>query len=105
MPILARLDRLSAPPVLRPSLIAERRALRRSVALSAAVEAALAKRDARAVTADIRALSGLAAGPAAVRTRRDQIAAARAYNRRLAKISALARKIDRERQTLVQALG
>ena len=36
--VLARLDRLSAPPTMRPSLVGERRLLRRSIVLCVAIE-------------------------------------------------------------------
>ena len=101
----ARLDHLSAPPTLRPAFKAERVALARSVALCSSIEAALAKHDAKKTAAGIRTLTGLGTETAVARTQRDQIAAAKAYNARLARISALSAKIGRERDKLVGELG
>ena len=102
-PVVAQLDTLHAPPVLAPTLIGERKALRRRMTLSAAVESALRKKDAKAANAAIRSL--FAIGSDAVRTRNAEIAAARAYNARIARISTLTAAIARERQRLLKAIG
>jgi hypothetical protein len=102
---LAQLTHLSAPPTMRPGFNTERTALRRSVALCATIETALAKHDAKQTTAGIRALSSLGTQNGAAQARRDQIAAAKAYNARLARISSLTAKIGRERDALVGELG
>ena len=104
-PISARLEALTAPPILRPSLDAERRALTRSIALSAAIRQALDRRDIAAANTSIHALfsvSGELNGP---RTQEQQAAAGRAYNARVRRIDALATRIDRERARLVQVVG
>jgi hypothetical protein len=103
--VLAQLEQLRAPSVLRPGLVGEQSILRQSVALSASVAAALRKHDRKAAAAGIRSLFGLSIGASAVRMRRDQIAAARAYNARLSVLSQLAAKIARERQRLSTTLG
>ncbi len=103
--VLAQLSHLSAPATMRPSFDAERAALRRSVGLGASIEASLAQHDAKKTSTGIRALSGLGTQDAVARARREQIAAAKAYNARLARISSLAAKIGRERNTLVGELG
>ena len=100
---MAKLDGLKAPPVLAPTLRGERDALQRRVELSAAVEAALRKKDVKAANAAIRSL--FAIGSDAVRTRNAEIAAARAYNARIARISVLTAAVARERERLVKAIG
>lgn len=103
--VVARLGRLSAPSTLRPAFEAERSTLARSVGLCTSIEAALAQHDAKRTSTGIRALSGLGTEKAVVRARRDQIAAAKAYNARLTRIASLAAKIGRERDKLVLKLG
>ena len=100
---MARLDELKAPPVLAPTLNGERRALRRRVELSGTVEAALRKKDAKGANAAISSL--FAIGSEAVRTRNAEIAAARAYNARIARISVLTAAVAKERERLVKAIG
>ncbi len=102
-PVTAKLDTLHAPPVLRPTLVGERAALRRRIDLSDAVESALRRKDAKAANAAIRSL--FAIGSDAVRTRNAEIAAARAYNARIARISVLTAAIARERQRLLKEIG
>jgi hypothetical protein len=102
-PVVAKLDALKAPPVLAPTLAGERAALRRRVGLSAAVEAALRKKDAKGANTAISAL--FAVGSDAVRTRKVEIAAARAYNARISRISILTAAIAKERRRLITAIG
>ena len=73
-PVVAKLDTLKAPPVLRPTLVGERAALRRRVELSNEVEAALRKKDTKTANTAIRSL--FAVGSDAVRTRNAEIVAA-----------------------------
>jgi hypothetical protein len=103
--VLARLGRLSAPPTLRPALDAETAALRRSVALCASIESSLEKHNAKKTAAGVTALSSLGTQTSAARVRGELVAAAKAYNARLARISALTVRIGRERNALVGALG
>jgi hypothetical protein len=103
--VLAHIGRMSAPPTMRPALDAEREALGRSLALCTSIETALAKHNAKKTAAAISALAGLGAEKALVRAQRNQIAAAKAYNARLATISSLTTKIADERNKLVGDLG
>jgi hypothetical protein len=102
-PVVAKLDTLKAPPVLAPTLAGERAALRRRVALSATVEAALRRKDAKGANTAIRSL--FAIGSDAVRTRNAEIVAAHAYNARIARISILTAAIAKERQRLIKTIG
>ena len=100
--VVAKLDTLKAPPVLAPTLRGERAALRRRMALSATVESALRKKEVKAANAAISSL--FAVGSDAVRTRAE-IAAARAYNARIARISVLTAAVEKEGERLVKAIG
>jgi hypothetical protein len=103
--IAAELDRMSAPPELRPALNAERRTFHRSAALSDAIATALAKQDVNAGNAAIRELFGTIAGANSAATQRAEAGAVRAYNKRLGRIAALAARVARDRQELVRAIG
>jgi hypothetical protein len=102
-PVLAQLEALRAPPVLAPALAGEIAVLRRRVALSTTVESALKRKDAKAANVAIQAL--FAFGSDAVRARRDEIAAAKAYNARIAQIAILTAAIAKERQKLIASIG
>jgi hypothetical protein len=104
-PVLSRLNALDAPPELRPSLVAERTLVRRSVSLAAAAEAALRARRGAEATARISELSRLSTGGIARRAHVRQAAAVKAYNRRLRAIAALRLRADRERLRLVGQVG
>jgi hypothetical protein len=95
--ILRELEPLMPPEALRPSLA-------RSVALCSEVEDALRRGDVSGVGEALRELASLSTGPQAVRTRNDEIAAAKAYNKRLTTIGKLARKVERERLALDASL-
>ena len=73
------------------------------MALSAKAESALARKYAKAANAAIRSLFSI--GPDAVRARRAEIAAAKAYNARIAEISVLTAAIAGERQKLIASIG
>jgi len=103
--ILEKLDRLSAPPVLLPTLLAERETLGRVATLSGSAAAALHRRDVSAANKAIKQLFASAATAGQGSTRRAQAAAVRAYNGRLNRIAVLSARIARERQTLVQQVG
>jgi hypothetical protein len=103
--VLAQLGRMSAPPTLRPALNAERAALQRSVALCASIESSLQTHSAKKTAAGVTALSSLGTQTSAARVRGELVAAAKAYNARLARIAALDVRIGRERNALVGALG
>ena len=105
VPVLAKLNALDAPPELRPSLVAERSLVRRTIALSRDAEAALRARDTAGSTAPISELSGLASGPIAQSAHTRQVAAVKAYNRQLRRIAGLRLRIDRERLRLLGEVG
>jgi hypothetical protein len=104
-PILAALDRLRAPQLLRPGLLAERQALRRSVALCKTIESALQRHDIAAANTGVHDLFTVAAGVNAGQLRKNQAAAAAAYNARLRKIALATAKVTRDRQKLVAEIG
>lgn len=104
-PTAKTLDGLTAPPEFAPALTAERRAVHRSVELSAEIERALLRRDAPAANAAIRSLFGVEAEIKGLGTQKAQAAAVRAYDARLVQIATLARRVATERQGLVQAIG
>jgi len=103
--VLAHMGRLSAPPTMQPALAAEREVLGRSLALCTSIQSALAKHNAKKTAAGISALAALGTEKALARAQQNQIAAAKAYNARLAKISSLTARIARERDKLVGAVG
>jgi hypothetical protein len=105
LPVLARLNRLAAPPELRASLAAERSLLRRSIALSREAEDALRARNGNAASARVAELSGLASGRLARAAHAQQTTAVKAYNRRLRTIAGLRLRVDRERLRLVGDVG
>jgi hypothetical protein len=102
--ILRDLRPLDAPPPLRASLAGQRRALERSVTLSTAIEEALGRGDVSGLSEALRSLSTLSSGPQAVRTRQAEIAAAKAYNRRLAEIGKLSTTVEQDRRALDASL-
>jgi mono/diheme cytochrome c family protein len=99
------LNRLRAPPVLRPTLLAERRTLGRAAALSDSVAASLKRRDLDAANAAIRELFNVAASADEATTRRSAADAVHAYNERLKQIAVVAARITRDRQRLVNEIG
>jgi mono/diheme cytochrome c family protein len=103
--ITAALERLSAPPVLRPTYLAELRTLTRAATLSGTVGAALTRRDVPTANKAIRELFSSAAAAGQASTGRAAAAAVRAYNSRLRQIATLAARVDRARQQLVQRVG
>jgi mono/diheme cytochrome c family protein len=103
--ILDRLDRLTAPPVLRPTLVAEQETLGRVASLSGSAAAALQHQDVVAANKAIKQLFASAAAAGQGSTQHAQAAAVRAYNGRLNRIARLAATIARERQRLVQKVG
>ena len=104
-PVSARLDRLTAPPIMRPALTAEQQSLQRSIALSTAIRSSLHRRDIPAANGAIHSLFTVSAALNGVETRKRQAAAARAYDARVRQIDVLARKADLERTRLVAAVG
>jgi hypothetical protein len=104
-PVSAKLDRLVAPPVVRPPLVAEQVALRRSIALSEAIRRAIRRRNIAAANTAIHSLFGVSATLNGIQTRREQAAAAKAYDARLHRIDVLAAKVNLERERLVKLIG
>jgi hypothetical protein len=102
--VTAALERLTAPPVLRPTHLAELQTLGRAAALSGSVGAALTRRDVAAANKGIRQLFATAAARQSS-TRQAAAAAVGAYNGRLRRIATLSARIVRERQRLVQQVG
>ena len=103
-PVMAQLGTLVAPPVLSPTLIGEQAALRRRVdAQHSGRERAPEEGREGGQRGDPGSL--FAVGSDAVRTRNAEIAAARAYNARIARISVLTAAIARERQRLLKEIG
>jgi hypothetical protein len=102
---LAALEKLHAPATLRPSFDAQQRQLRQSIELSAAVEAALAKKSAKATSAALRRLVALGTDGSVAQAQRAEADALKAYNARLVRVYALQRRIGLERTRLVRALG
>ncbi|MGZ4353135.1 MAG: hypothetical protein ACXVZ4_06295 [Gaiellaceae bacterium] len=103
--IVARLDALDAPPVLRPVVAGDRRLVANVVALCRRAEAALAAHRAAQADAAVRAVFAANTAAEARRTQAAQLAAARAYNARLKEIAALADTVARERLRLVKTTG
>jgi hypothetical protein len=104
-PVSAKLETLTAPPIVRPAYEAERASLKRSIAYCDEIRAALLRRDIPAANAAIHSLFTVAAALNGDATRRRQAAAARAYDRRLHQIDALAVKANAERTRLVALIG
>jgi mono/diheme cytochrome c family protein len=103
--VLDKLEQLNAPPVLHPTLVAERKTLGRTATLSGSVAAALHRKDVSGANKAIKQLFASAAAAGQASTQRAAAAAAAAYNARLHRISVLTGNIARERQQLVKKLG
>ncbi len=101
----ASVNRLEAPPLLRPGLVAERRALARSLLLCRKIELDFSRHQAAKANADIKALYGTVAGVASAKVRAQQNAATRAYETELEQMRALATRIAVARQKLVTRIG
>lgn len=104
-PVTAAVSRLRAPALLLPGLRAERHALARSVTLSGAIATAFSHQRVAAADTAIKSLFGTVSGVSATKVRREQNAAARTYNARLAEIKKLTTRIATERQKLVAEVG
>ena len=103
-PILATLDRMTAPAELRPILVAQRHALTGSSTLCSEIEHDLARHDVAAANRAIQRLFEVASGVNGADVSKQQAAAAHVYDARLATIATLSRKIAQERATLEAAL-
>jgi hypothetical protein len=103
--VAERLHRLTAPALLRPGLLTERRALDRNISLCKTIEHALLTHDITAANAGIHALFSAASGGNSTQSLRAQADAARAYNDRLRQIAKLTAKVASERERLVKEIG
>ena len=103
--VVGKLDGLTAPPVLHPTLVTERQTLRRTATLSGSVAAALLRQDVTAANKAIKQLFASAAAAGQASSQRAAAAAVRAYDARLKRIAVLAGKIALERQRLVRKVG
>jgi hypothetical protein len=105
VPVNAVLDGLRAPPILQAGLIAERRAVARSITLCDAIRSALQHRQIPAANKAIHSLFTVASNLNGAQTQAEQAAAARAYNARLRQIDVVAKKVNLERERLVRLIG
>jgi hypothetical protein len=106
-PIAPRLAPSHVASLLRPTLEAQQKALRRSVALSGEIHRALAlaRPDIPEANAAIHSLLTLATSINGPQTRKREAAAAGAYDARIAKLNALASATAAERERLVRRIG
>jgi len=106
-PIVPALAPAHNGSLLRPTLEAEQKALGASVALCGAIRRYLApvRPDIPKANAAIHSLLTLAASLNGAQVRKDEAAAARAYDGRIAKLNTLAQAIGAERNRLVRTLG
>jgi mono/diheme cytochrome c family protein len=102
---LGNVGRLNAPPVLLPTLLAERETLGRVAAFSGSAAAALHRQDLNAANTAIKQLFASAAAAGQASTKRAEAAAVGAYDARLKRIAVLTANIARERQQLVRKVG
>ncbi|MFZ1880269.1 MAG: hypothetical protein WAU41_08890 [Gaiellaceae bacterium] len=105
VPLSAVLDSLRAPPIMQAALTAERRAVARSIALCDTIRSTLRHRKIQAANRAIHSLFTVASNLNGAQTQAEQAAAARAYNARLRQIDAVAKKVNLERERLVQLIG
>jgi hypothetical protein len=98
-----RVAKLEAPPALAPSHKAFVRRLKTTSSLSRQLREAARRRDTATATYLIQQLRRLAQPTPA--TRRAEIAAIKAYNKRLARVNELIRVLGREQQRLSTSLG
>jgi hypothetical protein len=100
VPVIATLDRLRPPPLLVPLHTRQLDSLRRVSALAGRLAAALARQDLAHIGPLLAAFQRASQSTSSVAAQREQIAAARAYNRRLFAIRSLASKIAKDQVTL-----
>ena len=104
-PIVAELDRMSAPPELRPGFVAQRTALDRSAVLCTTISTALHERKVQAANTAIRSLFVSAAAANGAAEQKAIRRAVAAYEARLKQIADLTAQVARERQKLITELG
>lgn len=101
--VRARLAKLESPPALEPSHRAFVRRLQTTSSLSRQLRDAAKRRDTATAAYLIQRLKLLAEPTPA--TRRAEIAAIKAYNKRLARVNRLVSDIDREQQRIATSIG
>jgi len=104
-PIVAGLDRLRPPPVLVPLHTRQVDALRRVGAAAGRLSTALERQDTARIGPLLSEFEAASQSTSSLGAQRAQIAAARAYNRRLYAIRSLAARIEQERLALNDRLG
>lgn len=104
-PIVAGLDRLRPPPVLVPLHRQQIDSLRRVGAAAGRLSTALERQDTARIGPLLSEFENASQSASSLGAQRAQIAAERAYNRRLYAIRALAAQIERERLALNNRLG
>lgn len=93
------------PSLLTPLLSSEHEGLVRSVALSTRIRAALARHDVAQANRDVHTLLTIAATLNDLETQKAEAAAARAYNAKIRRITALGTEISAEHARLVRLVG
>jgi hypothetical protein len=104
-PVSSVLNALRPPPILQATLVAERKAVARSITLCNTIRSTLHHRQIPAANKAIHSLFTVAAALNGAQTATQQAAAARAYNARLRRINAVATKVNLERDRLVRVIG
>lgn len=104
-PVVDKIDRLSAPPELRPGFVAQRSALRRTVALCSTISSTLKAGHVAAANAAIAQLFETANAINGAAAQRGSRRAVAAYQAQLASIAKITAKVSHERQQLVTELG
>jgi hypothetical protein len=104
-PVARQLGALRPPLELRDELLVQRSAVRRSIALTSAIVAALAKKDVKKANADIHTLFTLASQTSVIGTPQAETTAIHAYDARIATILKQEQAISRERTRLIRTVG
>jgi hypothetical protein len=103
--VLAQLRTLRPPPVMRPVQRSEEGSVAAMVSLTAQVESAIRRRQVKRLDPLFTRFQKAAQSTGSVAAQRAEIAAIRAYDRRLRAISDLAFRIRNERERLQNELG
>jgi hypothetical protein len=103
--VLDRLRPLEAPPAFAPALAGQRTTLRGVQASATKLADGLRKKDRAALPTLIQQFTNAGLATRSVSAQRARIAAIKGYNSRVARLNALARKIDRERVKLEKKVG
>jgi hypothetical protein len=103
--VLDKLQPLQAPPAFAPALAGQRTTLRRVQASATQLADGLRKKARTALPTLIQQFTNAGLASRSLSAQRARIAAIKAYNSRVARLDALARKVDRERLTLERKVG